>query len=179
MEWTLKKLSMTSSKHYSVSDESFCCVLQALELNQANTKALFRRAQAWQGLKEYSKAMVTSAQDSLLHAILGFKRLIPGVLVLVFLVSWGRLMPVGLMLLLCLDWSEESTGNNSRRQRWESVCRFFSPPFLCHRYFPSSLSFACWVHLFWHFMHEFFKLGVQDYEAKQLRNVGSSPACSS
>ncbi|XP_018534944.1 peptidyl-prolyl cis-trans isomerase D [Lates calcarifer] len=30
---------------------------EALELNQANTKALFRRAQAWQGLKEYSKAM--------------------------------------------------------------------------------------------------------------------------
>ncbi|CAB1325617.1 unnamed protein product [Coregonus sp. 'balchen'] len=29
----------------------------ALELNQKNTKALFRRAQAWQGLKEYSKAM--------------------------------------------------------------------------------------------------------------------------
>uniref|UniRef100_A0A3Q3W951 Peptidyl-prolyl cis-trans isomerase D n=1 Tax=Mola mola TaxID=94237 RepID=A0A3Q3W951_MOLML len=34
---------------------------QALELNQTNTKALFRRAQAWQGLKEYSKAMVKSA----------------------------------------------------------------------------------------------------------------------
>ncbi|KAM9356669.1 peptidyl-prolyl cis-trans isomerase D [Symphorus nematophorus] len=31
---------------------------EALELNQANTKALFRRAQAWQGLKEYSKAMI-------------------------------------------------------------------------------------------------------------------------
>ncbi|XP_029917656.1 peptidyl-prolyl cis-trans isomerase D [Myripristis murdjan] len=30
---------------------------EALELNQANTKALFRRAQAWQGLKEYNKAM--------------------------------------------------------------------------------------------------------------------------
>nr|XP_046178670.1 peptidyl-prolyl cis-trans isomerase D [Oncorhynchus gorbuscha] len=30
---------------------------EALELNQKNTKALFRRAQAWQGLKEYSKAM--------------------------------------------------------------------------------------------------------------------------
>eukprot|EP00064_Thunnus_orientalis_P016473 superscaffoldBa00003278_g16539 len=30
---------------------------EALELDQANTKALFRRAQAWQGLKEYSKAM--------------------------------------------------------------------------------------------------------------------------
>uniref|UniRef100_A0A665V9X7 Peptidyl-prolyl cis-trans isomerase D n=1 Tax=Echeneis naucrates TaxID=173247 RepID=A0A665V9X7_ECHNA len=32
---------------------------EALELDQTNTKALFRRAQAWQGLKEYSKAMVT------------------------------------------------------------------------------------------------------------------------
>ncbi|XP_058506486.1 peptidyl-prolyl cis-trans isomerase D [Solea solea] len=31
---------------------------EALELDEANTKALFRRAQAWQGLKEYSKAMV-------------------------------------------------------------------------------------------------------------------------
>ncbi len=31
---------------------------QALELNQTNTKALFRRAQAWQGLKEFNKAMV-------------------------------------------------------------------------------------------------------------------------
>ncbi|XP_068571319.1 peptidyl-prolyl cis-trans isomerase D [Cebidichthys violaceus] len=31
---------------------------EALELNQANTKALFRRAQAWQGLKENSKALV-------------------------------------------------------------------------------------------------------------------------
>lgn len=31
---------------------------EALELNQTNTKALFRRAQAWQGLKEYSKALV-------------------------------------------------------------------------------------------------------------------------
>ncbi|XP_042348700.1 peptidyl-prolyl cis-trans isomerase D [Plectropomus leopardus] len=30
---------------------------EALELDQANTKALFRRAQAWQGLKENSKAM--------------------------------------------------------------------------------------------------------------------------
>ncbi|XP_066504685.1 peptidyl-prolyl cis-trans isomerase D [Hoplias malabaricus] len=30
---------------------------EALELNQTQTKALFRRAQAWQGLKEYSKAM--------------------------------------------------------------------------------------------------------------------------
>ncbi|KAJ8015431.1 hypothetical protein DPEC_G00026040 [Dallia pectoralis] len=30
---------------------------EALELNERNTKALFRRAQAWQGLKEYSKAM--------------------------------------------------------------------------------------------------------------------------
>uniref|UniRef100_A0A3Q3A847 Peptidyl-prolyl cis-trans isomerase D n=1 Tax=Kryptolebias marmoratus TaxID=37003 RepID=A0A3Q3A847_KRYMA len=32
---------------------------EALELNQTNTKALFRRAQAWQGLKDYDKAMVT------------------------------------------------------------------------------------------------------------------------
>ncbi|XP_034398919.1 peptidyl-prolyl cis-trans isomerase D [Cyclopterus lumpus] len=31
---------------------------EALELNQANTKALFRRAQAWQGLKENGKAMI-------------------------------------------------------------------------------------------------------------------------
>ncbi|XP_037316956.2 peptidyl-prolyl cis-trans isomerase D [Pungitius pungitius] len=31
---------------------------EALELNPANTKALFRRAQAWQGLKENSKAMI-------------------------------------------------------------------------------------------------------------------------
>ncbi|KAM8910442.1 peptidyl-prolyl cis-trans isomerase D [Spinachia spinachia] len=31
---------------------------EALELNPANTKALFRRAQAWQGLKENGKAMV-------------------------------------------------------------------------------------------------------------------------
>lgn len=31
---------------------------EALELDQANTKALFRRAQAWQGLKENSKAMI-------------------------------------------------------------------------------------------------------------------------
>uniref|UniRef100_A0A3B3XAQ9 Peptidyl-prolyl cis-trans isomerase D n=1 Tax=Poecilia mexicana TaxID=48701 RepID=A0A3B3XAQ9_9TELE len=30
---------------------------EALELNQENTKALFRRAQAWQGLKEYNKAL--------------------------------------------------------------------------------------------------------------------------
>lgn len=30
---------------------------EALELNMGNTKALFRRAQAWQGLKEYSKAV--------------------------------------------------------------------------------------------------------------------------
>uniref|UniRef100_A0A672FVF6 Peptidyl-prolyl cis-trans isomerase D n=1 Tax=Salarias fasciatus TaxID=181472 RepID=A0A672FVF6_SALFA len=37
---------------------------QALDLNQANTKALFRRAQAWQGLKEYSQAMVTSSRRS-------------------------------------------------------------------------------------------------------------------
>ncbi|TRY54687.1 hypothetical protein DNTS_031224 [Danionella cerebrum] len=31
---------------------------EALELNQTNTKALFRRAQAWQGLKEFNKAML-------------------------------------------------------------------------------------------------------------------------
>ncbi|XP_059371998.1 peptidyl-prolyl cis-trans isomerase D [Carassius carassius] len=31
---------------------------EALELNQKNTKALFRRAQAWQGLKEFNKAMI-------------------------------------------------------------------------------------------------------------------------
>ncbi|KAM6923534.1 peptidyl-prolyl cis-trans isomerase D [Xenentodon cancila] len=30
---------------------------EALELNEANTKALFRRAQAWQGLKEFDKAL--------------------------------------------------------------------------------------------------------------------------
>ncbi|XP_037531078.1 peptidyl-prolyl cis-trans isomerase D [Nematolebias whitei] len=30
---------------------------EALELNQSNAKALFRRAQAWQGLKEYNNAM--------------------------------------------------------------------------------------------------------------------------
>nr|XP_006629535.1 PREDICTED: peptidyl-prolyl cis-trans isomerase D [Lepisosteus oculatus] len=30
---------------------------EALELNQTNTKALYRRAQAWQGLKEYSHAL--------------------------------------------------------------------------------------------------------------------------
>ncbi|XP_056142879.1 peptidyl-prolyl cis-trans isomerase D [Lampris incognitus] len=30
---------------------------EALELDQSNTKALFRRAQAWQGLKDYDKAM--------------------------------------------------------------------------------------------------------------------------
>ncbi|XP_074530060.1 peptidyl-prolyl cis-trans isomerase D [Halichoeres trimaculatus] len=30
---------------------------EALELDPANTKALFRRAQAWQGLKDYSQAM--------------------------------------------------------------------------------------------------------------------------
>lgn len=41
-----------------------CRVVQALELNKTNTKALFRRAQAWQGLKEYSQAMVTSVQES-------------------------------------------------------------------------------------------------------------------
>uniref|UniRef100_H3C9K7 peptidylprolyl isomerase n=1 Tax=Tetraodon nigroviridis TaxID=99883 RepID=H3C9K7_TETNG len=33
-------------------------IRRALELNKTNTKALFRRAQAWQGLKEYSQAMV-------------------------------------------------------------------------------------------------------------------------
>lgn len=33
-------------------------LIQALEVDQSSTKALFRRAQAWQGLKEYSKAMV-------------------------------------------------------------------------------------------------------------------------
>lgn len=42
-----------------------CLAKQALELNETNTKALFRRAQAWQGLKEHSKALVTSAQASL------------------------------------------------------------------------------------------------------------------
>lgn len=31
---------------------------EALELDQANTKALFRRAQAWQGLKENGEAMI-------------------------------------------------------------------------------------------------------------------------
>ncbi|TNN42290.1 Peptidyl-prolyl cis-trans isomerase D [Liparis tanakae] len=31
---------------------------EALELNQENTKALFRRAQAWQGLKENGNAMI-------------------------------------------------------------------------------------------------------------------------
>lgn len=31
---------------------------EALEINQTNTKALFRRAQAWQGLKEFNKAMI-------------------------------------------------------------------------------------------------------------------------
>lgn len=51
--------------HHFFCDEFSCCVSQALELNQTNTKALFRRAQAWQGLKEYSKAMVTSAQAPL------------------------------------------------------------------------------------------------------------------
>uniref|UniRef100_A0A3P9NQ05 Peptidyl-prolyl cis-trans isomerase D n=1 Tax=Poecilia reticulata TaxID=8081 RepID=A0A3P9NQ05_POERE len=35
---------------------------EALELNQENTKALFRRAQAWQGLKEYNKALVSSSK---------------------------------------------------------------------------------------------------------------------
>ncbi|XP_073343414.1 peptidyl-prolyl cis-trans isomerase D [Pagrus major] len=30
---------------------------EALEMNKTNTKALFRRSQAWQGLKEFSKAM--------------------------------------------------------------------------------------------------------------------------
>ncbi|XP_038156764.1 peptidyl-prolyl cis-trans isomerase D [Cyprinodon tularosa] len=30
---------------------------EALKINQENTKALFRRAQAWQGLKEYNKAL--------------------------------------------------------------------------------------------------------------------------
>lgn len=30
---------------------------EALELNETNTKALFRRAQAWEGLKDYTKAM--------------------------------------------------------------------------------------------------------------------------
>lgn len=35
-------------------------VFQALEQNQGNTKALFRRAQAWQGMKEYNKALVSS-----------------------------------------------------------------------------------------------------------------------
>lgn len=34
------------------------CSSQALELNQTHAKALFRRAQAWQGLKEFDKAMV-------------------------------------------------------------------------------------------------------------------------
>ncbi|KAJ8399273.1 hypothetical protein AAFF_G00413110 [Aldrovandia affinis] len=31
---------------------------EALELNQANTKALYRRAQAWQGMKDYSNALL-------------------------------------------------------------------------------------------------------------------------
>lgn len=31
---------------------------EALQLNQTNTKALFRRAQAWQGLNEFNKAMI-------------------------------------------------------------------------------------------------------------------------
>ena len=32
-----------------------------LELNESNTKALFRRAQAWQGLKDLDKAMVRTS----------------------------------------------------------------------------------------------------------------------
>lgn len=40
---------------------------QALELNQSNPKALFRRAQAWQGLKENGKAMVTSSKQHSSH----------------------------------------------------------------------------------------------------------------
>uniref|UniRef100_A0A8B9HFV9 Peptidyl-prolyl cis-trans isomerase D n=1 Tax=Astyanax mexicanus TaxID=7994 RepID=A0A8B9HFV9_ASTMX len=39
---------------------------EALELNQTHAKALFRRAQAWQGLKEYSKAMVRKAFSELI-----------------------------------------------------------------------------------------------------------------
>ncbi|KAG7458762.1 hypothetical protein MATL_G00224100 [Megalops atlanticus] len=31
---------------------------EALELNQTNTKALYRRAQGWQGMKEYDKALL-------------------------------------------------------------------------------------------------------------------------
>ena len=36
-----------------------------LELNEANTKALFRRAQAWQGLKDLDKAMVRTSHTAL------------------------------------------------------------------------------------------------------------------
>lgn len=38
--------------------EAIECCDEALDLNQTNTKALFRRAQAWQGLKEFNKAMI-------------------------------------------------------------------------------------------------------------------------
>lgn len=50
---------------YQIIQRIIFLVLQALELSEGNTKALFRRAQAWQGLKEYNKAMVMSTEQPL------------------------------------------------------------------------------------------------------------------
>lgn len=50
-----------SVKPTFILSKCLCCVSQALDLSETNTKALFRRAQAWQGLKDYSQAMVASA----------------------------------------------------------------------------------------------------------------------
>lgn len=52
-------------KFYQIIQRIIFLVLQALELSEGNTKALFRRAQAWQGLKEYNKAMVMSTEQPL------------------------------------------------------------------------------------------------------------------
>ncbi|TNM98914.1 hypothetical protein fugu_013478 [Takifugu bimaculatus] len=49
--------ALDSCNQASLHNLSMNAAIDALELNETNTKALFRRAQAWQGLKEYSKAL--------------------------------------------------------------------------------------------------------------------------
>ena len=48
----------TSKRKMSDQQGAVDSCLEALEIDPSNTKALYRRAQGWQGLKEYDQALV-------------------------------------------------------------------------------------------------------------------------
>ena len=134
-------------------------VLQALEMNKVNTKALFRRSQAWQGLKEYSKAMVDIKDWEKFLSCSGSDHIKSRCMwrCSVFGQVKYQLNSPDMFSLFRLIWrklrkSLQKTKVGNRRHGFHFALTSLQAK-IYSRSFPSSHTFAYTVYLFEHFMH--------------------------